>query len=964
MFCPVALWHHVQAPSAITPTMESANPTNQQEAAAVLLETLGGLLAEVRPGASAVPIDSLDVSLEKDLGLDSLSRVELLSRLERRFQLALPEHLYAEAETPRDLLRAIQQASPAADALDLAGSAALPLADAAVGVAPARSASNLVEALRWHAERWPDRVHVRFYADEGEGESLTYGELEMQARSTATALQGRGLASGEPVVIMLPTGKEYFFSFFGVLMAGGIPLPIYPPGRPSQLRAYLERYAPVFVSSRAPWMIAVPEAKDAVPGLPGLSGQRFCLLSMEELAGAGGGLLEPALSTRDLALLQYTSGSTGQPKGVMLSHANLLANIRAMGEAVGATAEDVFVSWLPLYHDMGLIGAWLGSLYHGFPLVLMPSTSFLSRPRRWLWAIHRYRGTLSSSPNFGYEICSRLDDADIAGLDLSSWRWAFNGAEAVSPDTLDKFARRFAAHGFAAQAFAPVYGLAESSVGLAFPPPARGGLVDRIAREPFSTRGEALPAAEDEPKPLRFVACGLPLPGHQIRVVDEAGRELPERRQGRIQFQGPSATAGYYRDSAHTRELFRGDWLESGDLGYMAAGEVYVTGRSKDIVIRGGRNLYPPEIEQAVSGVDGIRKEGVAAFGVASETTGSERLIVLAETRLRPGPEQEHARAAINAVVADLIGAPPDEVLLAPPGAVLKTSSGKVRRAVIRGLYEKGHLGRPARRLLPAIARASAGRFAERLRRLRLRLGEWGFAAWGWSSFAVLAPLLLASVLALPGLEQRWRAMRRAVQALRRATGTRLTVHGLEHLPAAGEPFILVCNHASYLDVYALVAAMPQPVGFVAKAELARGRLLGQALRRIGTEFVERYEAEKSLSDARRLMEILKAGKPLVYFAEGTFTRIPGLRPFRMGAFTAAVEAGAWVVPVALRGTRSMLRGDDRFPHRGAIAVTIGLPLDSRAIRAESADDWQAALRLRDLSRAHILRYCGEPELG
>ena len=265
----------------------------------------------------------------------------------------------------------------------------------------------------------------------------------------------------------------------------------------------------------------------------------------------------------------------------MLTHANLLANIRAMGRATEVTSEDVFVSWLPLYHDMGLIGAWLGSLYHGCRLVIIPPLSFLARPERWLWAIHTHRGTLSASPNFGYDLCCRrLSDEVLAGLDLGSWRLAFNGAEPVSPETIAAFARRFTSFGFKPEAATPVYGLAECSVGLTFPPLGRGPLIDRVRRADLGEEGIATPADEDEAA-LQFVSCGRPLSGHQIRIVDEAGREIPDRRQGRLQFKGPSATSGYFRNPEKTQSLFQGDWLDTGDLAYSAQGEVYITGRVK-----------------------------------------------------------------------------------------------------------------------------------------------------------------------------------------------------------------------------------------------------------------------------------------------------------------------------------------------------------------------------------------------
>ena len=270
-------------------------------------------------------------------------------------------------------------------------------------------------------------------------------------------------------------------------------------------------------------------------------------------------------------MLQYTSGSTGNPKGVMLTHANLLANIRAMGQPFDIDPErNVFVSWLPLYHDMGLIGAWLGSLYFGMKLVVMSPLHFLARPERWLWAIQKYRGTLSAAPNFGYEMClTRIKDENIAGLDLSSWRVAASGAEAVLPSTLRAFEERFGRYGPAATTQRPVYGLAESSAGLAFPAVPRPPLVDRVKRDELTRSGVAVPAEADDTSAIEFVGRGQPIPGHEIRVVDGGGREAPDREEGNIQCKGPSTTQGYFRNPKATRALFAGDWLRTGDRGYM-----------------------------------------------------------------------------------------------------------------------------------------------------------------------------------------------------------------------------------------------------------------------------------------------------------------------------------------------------------------------------------------------------------
>jgi acyl-CoA synthetase (AMP-forming)/AMP-acid ligase II len=288
-----------------------------------------------------------------------------------------------------------------------------------------------------------------------------------------------------------------------------------------------------------------------------------------------------------------------------------------MGQATAVSEADTFVSWLPLYHDMGLIGAWLGSLYFAVPLVSMAPQVFLARPSRWLRAIHTHRGTISAGPNFAYELClTKVRDAELEGLDLSSWRLAFNGAEPVSPATIDRFAERFAPYGLRRDAITPVYGLAESSVGLAFPPLGRGPLIDRIDRDKFVRTGRADPVKPGEPDALRFVASGRPLPGHEIRIVDATGNELGDRREGRIEFRGPSATAGYFHNADSTRSLFHDDWLDTGDLGYMADADVYVTGRVVALV-RAGRSLviFP---EGRLARAPGLRPFHMGAFVVAA----------------------------------------------------------------------------------------------------------------------------------------------------------------------------------------------------------------------------------------------------------------------------------------------------------------------------------------------------------
>jgi len=811
----------------------------QERTAEKLLLLIQALVTEVHPQRPPQEVLNLDSRFEKDLGLDSLTRVELIARIENYFELALPERSFAEIETARDLLRAIQGAGAFRTAMSDTAIKTVSLGEAEA--APG-GAETLLEVLDWHVEQHPDRSHIQLFQEQGDEQSINYRQLKAGAVKVAAGLQQAGLQPAEPVAIMLPSGADYFYSFFGILAAGGIPVPIYPPARPSQLEDHMLRHARILANCLAITLITVPEArkvaqllKTQVPGLKHI-------VTVPELMASGGIATLPTVNTNDIAFLQYTSGSTGNPKGVVLTHANLLANIRAMGQTVKVSSADVFVSWLPLYHDMGLIGAWLGSLYYAMLLVVMPPLSFLARPERWLWTIHRYRGTLSASPNFGYEYClKRLKDEDLEGLDLSCWRAAFNGAEAISPETLKKFQSRFAHYGFHADAMMPVYGLAESSVGLAFPPLNRGPVIDQVERSTFMRSGQAKPEPGSGQHALRFASSGLPLSGHQIRIVDTAGHELPERQEGKLEFRGPSTTSGYYRDADNTRKLFHEDWLDSGDLAYIADGEIYITGRIKDIIIRAGRNIYPHELEEAVGNSPGIRTGRVAVFGSVDTATGTERLIVLAETRSKDATERNKLRTVINTLATDLVGAPPDEVVLAPPGTVLKTSSGKIRRTASRELYEKGEIGKRQRSLPWQVTRLALAGVLPQTRRALNSLSATAYAIYCWLVFAVLAPIAWLSATLLPDYSLRWSVIRSCTRLLAKATATPVIVNGLENLPATGSAYVLVANHSSYLDSYALVATLPGTFRFVGKAELAKSFIIRKPLENIHTEFVDRF---------------------------------------------------------------------------------------------------------------------------
>lgn len=917
-----------------------------------LLSIVDQLVAEVRPaGRSSAGLDSM---LDKDLGLDSLARVELLARIELAFDVRLPDDLLGSAETPRDLLAAVAAGSPGATGDAEHGRWTAP--EAAEEGQP-DSAATLVEVLQWHVRRHPERPHVLFQRSATETETLSYGQLLATARELAAGLRDIGVVPGQCVALMLPTGLEFFHGFYGILLAGAVPVPIYPPTRTGQIEDHLRRQAGILQNCEAVALISFDAARLVARILSGLAPSLRAVTTPEELRQAGASVASAGDHrgrASDIALLQYTSGSTGNPKGVTLDHGNLLANIRAWGQAVALTPADVTVSWLPLYHDMGLIGAWLGSLYHACPLVLMSPLDFLARPERWLWAIHQHRGTVTAAPNFAFELCLRhLDLARLQGLDLSSWRYAANGAEPVAAETLARFASALAPFGLRAEALAPVYGLAECTVGLAVSPPGRGPLIDRVQREALAA-GDAVPAAGDDVHALSMVACGLPLPGHEVRIVDEAGRQLPPRRVGRLEFRGPSATRGYYRNVEATEKLIRDGWLDSGDLAYLADGDIFITGRLKDTIIRGGRNLYPYELEEAVGSIPGVRRGCVAVFGVAAAGQGTEKLVVVAESRETDAAARQELVRHINALTVELLGTPPDDVVLAPPHAVLKTSSGKIRRAATREVYCGSGFAGDGRALWLQVARLGVAGFWQSLRVALRRGGELLYGGYAWCVYGLLTLPAVAGIMLLPGVERRWRVVGAIARACVRLCGIRLRVTGLEHLPAG--PAIFVANHASYVDGIVLAAALPLPLGFVAKQELAAHPLAGPLLRRLGAAFVERFDARQGVDDVRRLAEAAGV-RPLLFFAEGTFTRHPGLLPFRLGAFQIAVQNHLAVTPVALAGTREVLRDESWLPRRAELRVSIGAPI------APTGEGWQAALQLRDATRAAILADCGEADL-
>jgi 1-acyl-sn-glycerol-3-phosphate acyltransferase len=787
---------------------------------------------------------------------------------------------------------------------------------------------------------------------------MTYRELQQSAHRVAAGLIERDILPGDRIALMLPTSLEFFACFCGILYAGAVPVPIYPPARLSQIEDHLRRQAGILRNAGARILVTVPEGLRLASLLLGQVDTLDAVATVAQLsADSSRTALPPVTDGSKTAFIQYTSGSTGDPKGVVLSHANLVANVRAMIGALRATSADIFVSWLPLYHDLGLIGAWMGTLYCAVPLYVTSPLSFLVRPECWLKAIHRFRGTLSAAPNFAYELClNKIPDSELSGLDLSTWRFVVNGAEPISVGTLRRFIEKFGRYGFRPTTMSPCYGLAENSVGLAFSPLGRGPLVDRINRDALMMRGRAEPARADDPNALEIVACGQPLADNEIRIVDHLGHEVGERIEGRLEFRGPSQTSGYFRNEAKSRELFHEGWVNSGDRAYMTGGDIFITGRVKDMIIRAGRNIYPHEVESAVGEIPGMRKGGVAVFGTTDETSGTERLVVLAETRETDPTAREALRERANEVAASILGEPADEIVLVLPRTVPKTSSGKVRRSSAKELYQRGQLGARQSAMWWQLARLWFSGIGPRIARVGRLLADLLYAAWWWCVLVLSCVVGWLLVLILPRLSWRWAVVRTLSRFFLFATGVPVSVKGIEHVPQGNA--MLVFNHASYTDPLILSAVLPGEPAFVGKREFARQLVAGTLMRRLGALFVERYDLAAGLADTEAATDLARKGRVIVFFPEGTFTRRSGLSEFFLGAFKVASDAGLTVFPGAIRGTRTILRGDQWFPRRSRVAVDIADPI------LPGGTDFASVLKLRDQAREAVLARCGEPDLG
>ena len=548
--------------------------------------------------------------------------------------------------------------------------------------------ATLVAALQ-RLPNGPERG-FRFIGFGSSERYLSYDEIRREAWRRAAHLHALGLNRGDRLALAISDGPEFVLDFVGAVLAGVVPVPLFPPSSARAADRYGETVAGVVASSGARALLTNEAGRAMLqPALEKLPGLERILTTETAFSESAPDFPPPDIAPDDLCFLQYTSGSTAQPKGVMITHRNLVTNAIAFcgREGLDCGPQDLGVSWLPLFHDMGLIGFVLTPLICDVPVVILSTNAFGRDPRIWLRTIDKYRGTITYAPNFAYAlVVKRLRDEDVASLDLSCLRVAGCGAEPIHAPTLRAFAERLGPAGFSAEAFLPSYGLAESTLAVTFHGRARSLHTEIIDTEALQ-RGEAEPASDASRAATELVSCGASFRGHDLAIVDEAGARLPERRVGEILISGPSVSSGYWNAEAATAEAWTDGWHRTGDLGYLSGGNLFVCGRIKDLIIIRGANFYPQEIEWAVKDLPGVRRGNVAAFGAPRD--GAEMLVVAAEVDPR---DASGLRGRIAARVLETVGVEVGHVALVASGSLPKTSSGKMQRRQAKKLFESGQL--------------------------------------------------------------------------------------------------------------------------------------------------------------------------------------------------------------------------------------------------------------------------------
>lgn len=563
-------------------------------------------------------------------------------------------------------------------------------------------AKTVADAIREAAAARGDRGGFTFADPRTPDKTYTWNQLLDAARARAAAFYAEGLRKGDRLAMVLPGPEDFVLNFLGATLGGIVSVPMYPPVALGKVESYVKNVEHIVHSSGAKALLISKQVRPILGSVLDTGAVKKLILTESLNLDAPRGDTEPNVRPEDVCFLQYTSGSTASPKGVIVTHANLAANCSAIAESGLHSNPDTDwgVSWLPLYHDMGLIGFVMVPLFGHLNITFLPTMEFVKRPAYWLEAIDKYRATITFAPNFAYALATRrVKDADLAKWDLSTMKHLGCGAEPIQPATLREFVDRFSKAGLSGTSLLPCYGMAENTLAISFARHPDGVLrVDTVDVEAFR-QGEARrvdPATAAPGSFVEVVCCGEPFPGHEVSVRDPDGNVLPERTVGELCMKGPSVCSGYYDNPEATAAAFKDGWLYSGDKGYLADGAVYVCGRIKDMIIVHGRNYYPTDIEWVVNDVEGVRRGSAVAFACLPASASSEQLVVVAEWSGKEQPSDEALetiRKKVTEVVQGSLGLNAWQVVLIPPGTVPKTSSGKLQRRRTKQQFEDGTLG-------------------------------------------------------------------------------------------------------------------------------------------------------------------------------------------------------------------------------------------------------------------------------
>jgi acyl-CoA synthetase (AMP-forming)/AMP-acid ligase II len=547
-----------------------------------------------------------------------------------------------------------------------------------------------VEALRLAATE--ARVGIRLYPDDERDpiSLVTYADLLERVRRGAGRLREYGIERGDRVLLVLPTSIELVVAFFATQWVGAIPVPSYPPPALERLETAIDRLVHIGANSQAKVLITTASLRTVLGDVARRVKSLELIVRGDSLEKGQPVASAVGIDPSNPCFIQYTSGSTGHPKGVLLTHANITSNVHAAGLALAVRRDDSVASWLPLYHDMGLIGGLLMPIYWRLPLALMSPLAFLSQPPRWLKMISESRSTMSPAPNFGYALAMKRTTAEErAKLDLSSWRIAMNGAEPVNERTVREFCEAFADAGFQSEAIFPCYGLAEASVAVTFPAPGSPLRTKSVDRQALANGYVEESDANDA---VRLVGCGKPVPAHQVLVLDETGEPSERGEVGHIVVRGPSVMEGYFEDPETTQRVLRDGYLWTGDLGFQEDGVLFITGRAKDLIIVRGKNFYAEDVEQCLERVPEVRPGGAVAFAVYDDARARDATIAVCETKETDTALRASLVERLTSTVSEACGLSLEEVVLVEPGTIPKTSSGKKQRSLTRDRYLEGAL--------------------------------------------------------------------------------------------------------------------------------------------------------------------------------------------------------------------------------------------------------------------------------